>query len=163
MSELGLGKLVCVCGGGGETSYDYLRRVDAYALLGDEKTIFVLETIWKALLGLVHRISVTDSLSEEDKKTVKNFKAALLFGQCFRRIRRHHRTKPAAVPDKTEARRALFKTAYALSPGQSSDDEMVDFTAVFRSMTKCHIRRRTVITSGARSAERSSFLLEGQN
>ena len=111
--------------GEGETIYDYLRRVDAYALLGDEK-----KTIGKALLGLGHRISVIDSLSEEDRKSVKNLKAALLreFGDTTQQSQRQFLTRQKR-DDETygmylSALRALFKAAYASSPGQSSDDEM---------------------------------------
>ena len=82
MAERGSDKLVW---GEGETIQDYLRRVDAYALLGDEK-----KTIGKTLLGLGHRISVIDSLSDTDKSSVTNLKAALLreFGDTTQRSER---------------------------------------------------------------------------
>ena len=59
-------------GGEGEPIRDYLRRADAYALLGDEK-----KAIGKTLLGLGSRIGVIDSLSN-DEKAIANLKAALL-------------------------------------------------------------------------------------
>ncbi|KAF0290456.1 hypothetical protein FJT64_001208 [Amphibalanus amphitrite] len=85
--ERGSDKLVW---GEGETIQDYLRRVDAYALLGDEK-----KTIGKTLLGLGHRISVIDSLSDTDKSSVTNLKAALLreFGDTTQQSQRQFLTR----------------------------------------------------------------------
>ena len=62
----------------GENITDHLRRMDAYLLsVSDER-----KAIGKALLGLGSRIGVIDSLSEEDKKSMKNLKAALLREFC---------------------------------------------------------------------------------
>ena len=121
MAERGSDKLVW---GGGETIQDYLRRVDAYALLGDEK-----KTIGKTLLGLGHRISVIDSLSETDKSSVTNLKAALLreFGDTAQQSQRQFLTRRKRDGETygmfLSALRVLFQSAYASSPGQSSTDE----------------------------------------
>ena len=59
--------------GDGEELDDFLRRVDACRLsVGDEK-----KAVGKALLGLGSRISVMDSLSENDTKDIASLKAAL--------------------------------------------------------------------------------------
>ena len=121
MAERGSDKLVW---GEGETIRDYLRRVDAYALLGDEK-----KTIGKTLLGLGHRISVIDSLSEADKSSVANLKAALLreFGDTTQQSQRQFLSRRKRDGETygmyLSALRALFQSAYASSPGQSSTDE----------------------------------------
>ena len=68
--------------GDGEDLDDFLRRVDACRLtVGDES-----KAVGKALLGLGSRISVMDSLSEDDKKDVASLKAALRreFGNSVR-------------------------------------------------------------------------------
>ena len=70
------------CGGDGEDLDDFLRRVDACRLtVGDES-----KAVGKALLGLGSRISVMDSLSEDDKKDVASLKVALRreFGNSVR-------------------------------------------------------------------------------
>ena len=69
---------------------DVLWSVDACAPLGDEK-----RTIGKTLLGLGHRISVIDSLSEADKSSVSNLKAALLreFGDTTQQSQRYLLTR----------------------------------------------------------------------
>lgn len=59
--------------GEGEDLDDFLRRIDACRLsVGDEK-----KAVGKALLGLGSRISVMDSLSENDTKDVESLKTAL--------------------------------------------------------------------------------------
>ena len=110
-------------GGGGGTIHDYLRRMDAYVLLGNEK-----KTIGRVLLGLVDRISAIDSLSEKDRKSMKNLKAAVLreFGEITQQSHQQFLTRQKR-DDETycmylSALRALFKTAYASSPGKSSND-----------------------------------------
>ena len=115
--------------GEGEPIRDYLRRADAYALLGDEK-----KAIGKTLLGLGSRIGVIDSLSDDDKKTIVNLKAALLreFGETAQVTQRQFLTRKKRDGETygmfLSALRALFRGAYSSSttPGQSSTDEDSD-------------------------------------
>ena len=123
--------------GDGEDITDYLRRVDAYVLsVGDEK-----KAVGKALLGLGSRIGIIDSLSEEDKKNIKNLKSALRreFGetvQCSQRLFQNRTKKEGETYGMfMSALRTLFQGAYAppTSPGQSVPDVLPVGIALIKS------------------------------
>ena len=106
--------------GDGEDLDDFLRRIDAWRLsVGDEK-----KAVGKALLGLGSRISVMDSLSEEDTKDVRSLKAALQreFGNSAGRYQDNF-AKRRRHPEETygmflSSLRSLFRGAF---PGTLDD------------------------------------------
>ena len=106
--------------GDGEDLDDFLRRIDAWRLsVGDEK-----KAVGKALLGLGSRISVMDSLSEEDTKDVRSLKTALQreFGSSSGRYQENF-GKRRRHPDETygmflSSLRSLFRGAF---PGTDAD------------------------------------------
>ena len=110
--------------GEGEDLDDFLRRINACRLsVGDEK-----KAVGKALLGLGSRISVMDSLSEDDTKDVQSLKTALRreFGNSSR-VYQDNFEKRRQQPEETygmflSSLRSLFRGAF---PGTDMETAVV--------------------------------------